>query len=315
MRHTRGFTLIELLVVIAIIAVLIALLLPAVQSAREAARRMQCINNLKQFGIAMQNFHDVRGMLPPGAQNSPAQGWLFTVLPYIEQVAMNNALNLNATYYDARNTTVTQASIAIFVCPSDPGAGTVQYTSNQPIRMKGSYAVNWGNAHYDQGTPTPFSGPLGTVPPIRGPFTVYNTSKPNPIGLRDITDGTSNTMMMSELRIGLNGPNNKSDIRGDIWSGNSRDANMYMAYTPPNSPIPDNLDSASLCQQVPGNPPCVGGSGSSPDFNAARSYHSGGVNVLFSDGSVKFIKDSVNIYSWRAVSTKDGGEVIDASSY
>src|SRR4051794_38412025 len=114
MRRAKGFTLIELLVVIAIIAVLIALLLPAVQSARAAARRIQCVNNLKQYGIAMNNFHDVNGTFPYGAWNSPQQAWSMKILPFLEQTAMANALNINATYYDIRNTTVTQATINIF---------------------------------------------------------------------------------------------------------------------------------------------------------------------------------------------------------
>jgi len=214
-RRSKGFTLIELLVVIAIIAVLIALLLPAVQSARAAARRIQCVNNLKQYGIAMNNFHDVNGTLPPGSFNSPNQNWTFFVLPYLEQTAMANALNMSATFYDIKNTTVTQATINVFLCPSDPGQDTV-YHSSFPDRRKGNYMVNWGNSHYDQGNPSPFTGALGTVVPTRGPFRV-NTKTIPPFGMRDITDGTSNTMLMSEVIIALNN-GTKSDVRGDIWS-------------------------------------------------------------------------------------------------
>jgi prepilin-type N-terminal cleavage/methylation domain-containing protein/prepilin-type processing-associated H-X9-DG protein len=316
-RRAKGFTLIELLVVIAIIAVLIALLLPAVQSARAAARRIQCVNNLKQYGIAFQNFHDVKGMLPPGAQNSPAQGWTFMVLPYLEQTTMSNALNLTSTFYDVSNTTVTQSQVSVFNCPSDPGVGTIYYSKLQPAgRQKGNYAVNWGNSHYDQGSPNPFNGPVGSIIPVKGPFTVYNTSKPNPIGLRDIIDGTSNTMMVGELIIGLNNGTgtSSSDVRGDIWS-DSRCANDFMAYQPPNSKIPDSLNATADCQTVSGNPPCVYSGSAGVDYNAARSYHGGGVNVVNCDGSVKFMKDSINVYTWRALSTKDNGEIIDGSSY
>ncbi len=311
----KGFTLIELLVVIAIIAVLIALLLPAVQAAREAARRSQCVNNLKQLGLSMQNFHDAMGTLPPGAVNSPAQGWPFFVLGYLEQVSMQNALNINAPYYDARNSTVTQATINVFNCPSDPNSGLFYYSKFLP-RKKGSYAVNWGNSHYDQGLPNPFTGPMGTVVPIRGPFRVTVPSKGiNAFSFRDITDGTSNTMQTSELLIGMNTGTSagQSDIRGDIW-GDSRCGNMYTAYLAPNSTLQDQLDSKNDCQYINGNPPCNAPSPQGADYDAARSKHPGGVNVGFCDGSVRFIKNSVNVYAWRAVSTKDGGEIISSDA-
>ncbi len=321
-RSGRGFTLIELLVVIAIIAVLIALLLPAVQAAREAARRMQCVNNLKQFGLAMQNFHDAMGTLPPGASTAHGgQPWTFFILSYLEQVTMNNALNLNAGYYDSKNSTVTQATISVFNCPSDPNAGTFYYSKYLP-RKRGCYVVNWGNAHYNQGLPNPFNGPLGTVVPIKGPFTsdhnygVSATGTVQPFRFRDITDGTSNTMLMSELRIGMNTGTSagQSDIRGDIWS-DGRCSNIYTAYLPPNSTLKDNLDNKNDCQLINGNPPCVWSGSAGIDYNAARSNHPGGVNVAFCDGSVRFIKNTVNLMSWRAVSTKDAGEVIDGNSY
>ena len=119
--HRRGFTLIELLVVIAIIGALIALLLPAVQAAREAGRRVHCTNNLKQLGIAMHHFHDAHDTFARGAWNSPQQTWTFSILPYLEEGPLFHAVNVNSPYYDARNTTVTQATIGVFHCPSDPG--------------------------------------------------------------------------------------------------------------------------------------------------------------------------------------------------
>jgi prepilin-type N-terminal cleavage/methylation domain-containing protein/prepilin-type processing-associated H-X9-DG protein len=312
-RAARGFTLIELLVVIAIIGVLIALLLPAVQSAREAARRAQCTNNLKQLGIGMHNHHDSQGTFPPGAWNSPARTWTFHILPYLEQQAMSNALNFNATFYDLKNSTVTGATLTAFLCPSDPGAGTPITVSGQPTRKKGNYAANWGNSHYDQGNPAPFDGPNGSVTPIRGAFRV-NTSTTPPSNMRDFTDGTSGTMLLSEVIATL--PNGSLvDLRGDIWSS-SRCAFMYTAYTPPNSKIRDQMDGKNECAYPFGtNPPCSIGTGSQPDFNAARSRHSGGVCVLFADGSVKFVKDSVNVETWRALSTKDAGEVVSSDQY
>jgi prepilin-type N-terminal cleavage/methylation domain-containing protein/prepilin-type processing-associated H-X9-DG protein len=314
-RHARGFTLIELLVVIAIIAVLIALLLPAVQAAREAARRAQCVNNLKQFGIAMHNVHNVQDTFTPGAQSSPAQSWAFFVLPFMEQVVMSNALNINAPFYDARNTTCTQSTIASFLCPSDPGNGTIMH-SNFPDRKKGNYVVNWGNGNYEQGLPAPQVGPAGTVTPLRGPFRVNSSNAPKPFGVRDITDGTSLTMMMSEVIVGQNN-GNSSDVRGDVW-GTSQCGYMYVAYTTPNSSIPDFLNNKSDCQYPnQTNPPCIGGVNDPKQgsYNAARSFHSGGVNVLFSDGSVKFMKNAVSYPVWQGLSTKDGGEVISGDAF
>jgi prepilin-type N-terminal cleavage/methylation domain-containing protein/prepilin-type processing-associated H-X9-DG protein len=318
MRRARGFTLIELLVVIAIIAVLIALLLPAVQAARAAARRIQCVNNLKQFGLAMSNFHEAQGTLPPGAMSSPAQPWSFFILSYLEQTAMSNALNLNAAFTDSRNSTVTQAQIAVFLCPSDPNAGTIMLDSKNTNRVKGNYMVNFGNADYEQSATNLSLPPLGNlggpIAPFRGPFRVNNTSTAKtPFGMRDIIDGTSNTMMMSEV-ICLPNISTKSDSRGDYWS-DGKCSYMFTAALPPNSPLPDQLDGTNGCPNTGVVPPCIASTGTQLELNAARSYHTGGVDVLFCDGSVKFIKNSVNLVTWRALSTKDGGEVIDASSY
>jgi prepilin-type N-terminal cleavage/methylation domain-containing protein/prepilin-type processing-associated H-X9-DG protein len=312
-RRARAFTLIELLVVIAIIAVLIALLLPAVQAAREAARRSQCINNLKQLGLGMQNHHDTNGTFPFGTFNSPAQAWSFPVLPFLEQVAMSNALNLNATFYDARNSTVTSTTIGSFLCPSDTGGGATITVGTQPARKKGNYVVNWGNSHYDQGNPNPFAGPAGTVVPIRGAFRVNTTTVP-PFSMRDFQDGSSGTLLMSEL-IAAQANGTSYDYRGDIWS-NSRCATMFMAYTQPNSKIPDQMDDKNQCvYPFSSNPPCLNGTGSQPDFNAARSRHSGGVNAGMADGSVRFMKDTVALTVWRALSTPQGGEVVSSDSY
>jgi prepilin-type N-terminal cleavage/methylation domain-containing protein/prepilin-type processing-associated H-X9-DG protein len=316
-RSPRGFTLIELLVVIAIIAVLIALLLPAVQAAREAARRTQCVNNLKQFGIAMQNHHDARGTFPYGAWNSPAQPWSFFILAYLEQTVMANALNTSAPFNDARNSTVTQSSINVFLCPTDPNSGLSTVTT--PIRKKGNYMVNWGSADYEQSATKLTGGPklqanVANVAPIRGPFRVNNsTSAPNAFGIRDIPDGSSNTMLMSEVLVGPNS-GTKSDARGDFWA-DSKCAYMFTTATTPNSFIPDQLDGTNGCPNTAAIPQCYASSGSESEFNAARSKHSGGVNAGLCDGSVRFIKETVNLMNWRAISTKDGGEVVSGDAY
>jgi prepilin-type N-terminal cleavage/methylation domain-containing protein/prepilin-type processing-associated H-X9-DG protein len=316
-RRTRGFTLIELLVVIAIIAVLIALLLPAVQSARAAARRIQCTNNLKQFGLAMHNFHESRGTFPPGATSSPRLPWSFWVLSFLEQQVMNNALNINANFYDPVQQTVCQSTISNYLCPSDVGNPTY-YLSKFPQRHKGNYVVNWGNANYNQGAPNPQTGPAGTVTVFRGPFRVNSpTNGPTPFSVADVIDGTSGTMMMSELIATVNSSSTSSDIRGDIWS-DSVCGSMFLAYTAPNSKTPDFLNSKGDCQYpFQTNPPCVGGVSDPKQgyYTAARSFHPGGVNVLFCDGSVKFVKDTISLDTWRSLSTKDAGEVVSADSY
>ena len=327
-RRRLGFTLIELLVVIAIIAVLIALLLPAVQSARGAARRIQCVNNQKQLGLAMANFHDVQGTYPWGAKNSPAQSWAFQVLPYLEQVAMNNAININSAAATFINSTVITAKLAMFTCPSDPLAGAMWTSSSSsiPSRTKGNYVVNWGNSDYAQNmaatdsfAPAVLPQPFDKVISVRGPFRVNNTTNAiTPFGARDITDGTSNTMMLSELIFASDTPSGssvKSDARGDIWPGTTKCGYMFTAATTPNSTILDQLDGSDGCPNIANKPPCNRASGSMRQFNAARSYHPGGVNVLFCDGSVKFVKDTVNLATWRALSTKDGGEVVSADAF
>ncbi len=322
---SRGFTLIELLVVIAIIAVLIALLLPAVQAARGAARRMQCTNNLKQIGLSMANFHDVQGTYPWGAKNSPAQSWAFQILPYIEQVALSNAININAASTTFVNSTVIQTKLAMFNCPSDPNAGAMWLTNNAatvPSRTKGNYVANWGNSDYAQNmnethnfSPAILPAPFNKVISLRGPFRVNNTTDAiTPFGARDIIDGTSNTMMVSELVIAPDF-GGRSDARGDIWSGTTKCGYMFTAATQPNSPYIDQLDGTGGCPNPANRPPCVATSGATRQFNAARSFHPGGVNVLFCDGSVRFVKDTVNLGTWRAISTKDGGEIVSSDAY
>jgi prepilin-type N-terminal cleavage/methylation domain-containing protein/prepilin-type processing-associated H-X9-DG protein len=320
-RTPRGFTLIELLVVIAIIAVLIALLLPAVQAARSAARRIQCVNNQKQLGLAMLNFHDVQGTLPWGGKSSPSQTWAFIILPYIEQVSMSNALNMSNPSTDFTNSTVVQSKLNVFNCPSDPNAGATwlsQKPTTIPNRAKGNYVVNWGNSDYEQdmaATDTFAPASLGSVVSVRGPFRVNNTTTAIvPFGLRDITDGTSNTMMVSELKIAPDF-SGKSDSRGDIWSEGTKCGYMFTAATTPNSTVIDQLDGTGGCPNPTNSPPCFAASGAQREFNAARSFHTGGVNVLFCDGSVKYAKDSVNIVTWRALSTKDGTEIISSDAF
>lgn len=331
--RTRGFTLIELLVVIAIIAVLIALLLPAVQAAREAARRTQCVNNLKQLGLAMHNYVDTIGTFPIGAMGirSPTlyasvgdptgsinrRTWAFMILPYLEKGALFQAINFSLPYNPptgAANNTVSECLIPGFSCPSDPTADQI----DQNNRREGNYVVNWGNMNWSQdlsATYNPFAGPL--IPGEKVPFLGAPFGIDKSYGIQSLIDGTSNTLLMAEVIIGATQPTNMYEHRGDVLNDDYNCA-MFNGYTPPNSTFPDWISSVSYCQYpYMLNPPCVktptGGGNTS--FNASRSRHPGGVNALMADGSVKFAKNSVNALVWRALSSSRGSEVISADSY
>jgi prepilin-type N-terminal cleavage/methylation domain-containing protein/prepilin-type processing-associated H-X9-DG protein len=330
--HRRGFTLIELLVVIAIIAVLIALLLPAVQAAREAARRAQCINNLKQVGIAMHNYHDVAGSLPPGHRASIAGTWQMFILPYIEGNAGYNAYNMYGSYLLPNGTkspftdlryggpiqlTVTRSRLNTLTCPSDQPVAVPAYNN----LTEHNYAVNFGNAGMFQELTTNYAGVASPTPAgqylggtwLGAPFSdsdiSFYPSRQRTYNLSTITDGTSNTLMAAEVI-----QSQDSSIRGFTWWG---DAATFETWLAPNSPLPDMTQgycSTIFPKIALPNPPCANTSVQGPTYGS-RSRHPGGVNTLFCDGSVKFIKNSININIWRALSTTQGGEVISSDAY
>jgi len=336
-RHHRGFTLIELLVVIAIIAVLIALLLPAVQAAREAARRAQCVNNLKQIGLAMHNYHDVNGSLPPGVKSCCWGTWILFLLPQIEQQPLFNAWNFGGDYlyyqgvYDAplryagvANATVSATRINAYMCPSDgnntslstigPTIGGVKYSTTSQ-----NYVVNFGNLHTAQ--PASFLNvPFGGAPfsDIDAGLTGVSlgTSGQRVFNFSTIGDGLTNTMLASECIVGTGtGGTYKAsyELRGFSWWGS---AASYVGWLAPNSTLPDVLEASSYCvTPSPSNPPCIEPTTALPKMNAARSRHPGGVNVTMADGSVKFMKNSISINIWRALSSSRGSEIISSDAY
>jgi prepilin-type N-terminal cleavage/methylation domain-containing protein/prepilin-type processing-associated H-X9-DG protein len=343
MRHRNrpGFTLIELLVVIAIIGVLIALLLPAVQAAREAARRAQCTNNLKQIGIGLHNYHGAVGGFPPGEIASGAGGWKWfsgvtMMAPYMENNAMYNALNFTFGPEEGTadpNGTVVRTKINTFLCPSDGSA--------------------------DPAAQINYKACTGTYIKIRGSG---NWAKPNGLFTdtlsRDIascSDGTSQTIAFSEqLRGDGNGAKfSRSDYLGGGTSkwitvantvGDAKSETTYYQAmekacdTTAYNVVPNPSSGFSMGRwwtvsgfgfgefnaiQTPNGhhimvcrDDCSAGCAPEPNsLSMATSNHSGGVNTLMGDGSVRFIKDSVNQQTWWALGSRDGGEVISASDY
>jgi prepilin-type N-terminal cleavage/methylation domain-containing protein/prepilin-type processing-associated H-X9-DG protein len=348
MSKRRGFTLIELLVVIAIIAVLIALLLPAVQAAREAARRIQCTNNLKQFGLAMHNYVSSQNTFPVGRMGlnysyfgvvnstfttNARRTWTFLIMPYLEQGAVYQAINFSQAFYAGANTTVILTAIPGFHCPTDPQSFNIEVGGTGQARFGGNYVANWGNTHFLQADipgitginwfwanpfvpfsspPAPWTAPpWGTVPFLGAPFG-GNVARP----LQYIIDGTSNTLLMSEVIFGIDASTTQTDDRGDVFN-DDQDGCTFMGYIPPNSTYPDVTGGAACTYPFHLNPPCRGSKSTTTDpvYNAARSLHPGGVNALMGDGRVMFAKNSISINIWAALSSAQGGEVVSSDTY
>ena len=322
MLQRRGFTLIELLVVIAIIAVLVALLLPAVQQAREAARRSQCKNNLKQFGLALHNYEETFTRLPPGYMAVNTASTHTQILPYFDQAGAHNSFDFNTDINaSVQNQAAREQKLGMFSCPSHPATPNFTLAGTQCPNGCGTtnYVQSLGNnANYATS-----DGPFGRNFGAR---------------FRDITDGLTNTGMFAEI---LMGPSDGTATTGVVAAGSPDDfkvatnlpfATWDASATGDTIAVPECENRATSAYRYRGkqyyrglvvttfyshtltpNSPlrdCVRGTGVDRGHLATRSFHVGGSHFLLGDGSTKFVSDNVNATVWRSLGSKAGDEVI-----
>jgi len=350
-RRKDAFTLVELLVVIAIIGVLVSLLLPAVSAAREAARRASCSNNLKNLGLAMTNYHDANKKFPLGAvcngcptstsysyRDAPpmfwSTTWVISILPQLEQQPLFSLFNPSVNYGVTTQRQVTGTPLAIFKCPSDATAEAVTDPdggTNVGTFDKGNYGLNYGGGSANEnGNSGNHAGPedkpswtqqaYGLLSKNRGFASLRDvTGLPSNVGLNDVTDGASNSLMIGELlRF-----NNSGDCRGCWGKAHGASISAYTAGDPevdgakgiatPNvRAIGIYRDAPTHCANTPtvGDPDmeCVDKSGDGLGGNAMRSKHPGGAQAVFADGHVQFVTNNIDKFVYRALMTIQGRE-------
>jgi prepilin-type N-terminal cleavage/methylation domain-containing protein/prepilin-type processing-associated H-X9-DG protein len=371
LSRRRGFTLIELLVVIAIIAVLISLLLPAVQSAREAARRAQCTNNLKQIGLALHNYHAAQDSLPPTGSSQvtnnnvrAAFSMKVRILPYMEQQSLFSSVNFsfdsewaqdsdqNCASWACANVTTKSVRIASYLCPSDYRKGNRNNrqsgvwsgtTLNGCVSQVANYCENYGgNRMMYGGQPNGIVYTVGQTPDV---YQVESQTRQT-LSFANVTDGLSNTVFWSEfVKADGEGPGDGADTIGMIYTASIPSTNMPVA----GNVIQSEFQNATIClqsttrdfswhgerwvtqdpgrgggyshTQLPNRKSCFYSDYAGVSANtwesmvAAASYHPGGVNCLMGDGSVKFVKSSINYNTWYALGTRASGEVLSSDAY
>jgi prepilin-type N-terminal cleavage/methylation domain-containing protein len=292
-----GFTLVEVLVVIAITGVLLALLLPAVQKVREAANRVSCENNLRQIGLALQDYHDSQGFFPvgyydptpwPQLDHGPGWGWGAFLLPYLEQDNLYSRIHFNLDVGDPANADVRTVFLKVFYCPSDPQVMTFTVTdggSNSWTLAQGSYVACNGNDGVDDFTTPPHTG------------TFVRAAQGFRIG--DISDGLSNTLFVGDRTIRLS---------YSTWVGGPTGALNPFLLAPGNYGAEVTL---LMCHAGPTRPNSPGVF----DADSTSSPHRLGVPFVFGDGSVHFLNNGIDIRTWMALATRAGGEAVGTGDY
>jgi prepilin-type N-terminal cleavage/methylation domain-containing protein/prepilin-type processing-associated H-X9-DG protein len=317
----RGFTLIELLVVIAIIVLLIALLLPAIQKVRAAADKLKCANNLKQIGIAIHHYQSDMGKLPPGSQDPDRASVLVYILPYVEQDIKFKQFDLSQNVLtSASNANAREQDIKVYLCPADQIDGVVGPPLFSNRLGRNNYMANLGPTAWWRSPEGPFYY-VGVLP----------DAERRKIKITDIYDGTSNTAFFSEIKRGpgFTGSTQRFDDRlvstrvpFGTWDGQQPQADLtpipecenrafpFLSYTGLEY-VRGFLSTSWYTHTVPPNyrgRDCIRDVGFDRGHYAARSWHPNGVNVLFGDGSVRFVRDGIDMAIWRAVGSRNGGE-------
>lgn len=305
----RGFTLVEILVVIGIVAVLVGLLLPAVQSARESARQLSCLNNMRQWGLAMQQYETSRRRFPPGAIGDASvsgghdrRTFVISLWPFLDAQTVLGKYDLMRPFWDPANREAIDARVPIYYCPSDRAGA---WRANVYHHARGNYVCNWGNANFYQSEAgykkAPFSAHLV------GTATFVGDRLGRELGndADAFRDGLTNTIFMSETVMAVNDDDN--DVRGSIVN-NTAAGPSFMTKSTPNSGTDQCICAGPMSATKPG--PCVNVNPNSDGWNSARSLHPSGVSVGLGDGSTRFVSNAIAPAVWQQYGTIRESEVV-----